>query len=183
MKYRYIGNAFLYCFTLPGSGAGPSIAFAFIEKPIGWRGVYWLLLAMNGAALVCWTLFYFPPSFHKKHRGEEKGEVSYWIKNFDYVGTFLFTAGFIVFLLGLSWGGSVYPWSDPATIASITVGGVTLIVFVLWESYAPIKEPLVPMHLFKNIEWVSAVVLLGLGAGVYYAFAIICQCCPPPIPC
>ena len=47
--------------------------------------------------------------------------------------------------------------------------------FVLWEIYAPIKEPLVPMHLFRNIEWVSAVILLSLGAGVYYAFAIICM--------
>jgi MFS family permease len=29
------------------------------------------------------------------------------------------------------------------------------------------------MYLFKNGQWTAAVVLLGLGAGVYYAFAII----------
>lgn len=29
------------------------------------------------------------------------------------------------------------------------------------------------MHLFKSARWTAAVVLLGLGAGVYYAFAII----------
>lgn len=89
--------------------------------------------------------------------------------------TFLFAGGFVAFLLGLSWGGGVYPWKSAAVISSILVGSVTLIVFVLYEIYAPIKEPLVPMHLFKNIEWVSAVILLGLGAGVYYAFAIICK--------
>jgi hypothetical protein len=48
-----------------------------------------------------------------------------------------------------------------------------MILFVLWEIYAPIKEPLVPMHLFKSGRWTCSVVLLGLGAGVYYAFSII----------
>ncbi|CAK7198048.1 hypothetical protein SEUCBS139899_000706 [Sporothrix eucalyptigena] len=175
MRYRYIGNAFLYCFTFPGSGTGPSISYAFVQKPVGWRGVYWLILGIEAAALVCWTLFYFPPSFSKMH-ARERGEQStktYWIKHFDYVGTFLFSGGFVVFLLGLSWGGSVYPWKSAGTIASIVIGAVTLIAFVLWEIYAPLREPLIPMHLFKNIEWVAACVLLGLGAGVYYAFAII----------
>lgn len=48
-----------------------------------------------------------------------------------------------------------------------------LVAFVLWEIYAPIKEPLIPMHLFLNGPWVAAVVLLGSGAGVYYAFSIV----------
>ena len=176
MRYRYIGNAMLYFFTFPSS-LGPSIAYSFLQNfpSVGWRGLYWFLLAINLAALLCWILFYFPPSFTKKHQGEENASIGYWVKNFDYVGTFLFAGGFVAFLLGLSWGGSVYPWKHAAPISGITIGGVTLIAFVLWEIYAPIKEPLVPMHLFKNIEWVSAVILLGLGAGVYYAFAIICK--------
>lgn len=176
MKYRYIGNAALYVSTYP-SALGPSIAYGFIENHpnVGWRGLYWFLLAINGVALICWTLFYFPPSFDKKHRGEENATVGYWVRNFDYVGTFLFAGGFVAFLLGLSWGGAVYPWNHAGPIAGITIGGVTLIAFVLWEIFAPIKEPLVPMHLFKDVGWVSAVILLGLGAGVYYAFAIICK--------
>lgn len=48
-----------------------------------------------------------------------------------------------------------------------------LCLFVLWEIYVPLREPLIPMHLFRSGKWVSSVVLLGLGAGVYYAFAII----------
>ncbi|CAK7210045.1 hypothetical protein SCUCBS95973_000659 [Sporothrix curviconia] len=175
MRYRYLGNAFLYLFTFPGSGTGPSIAYAFIQKLVGWRGVYWLILAIEAAAAVCWTLFYFPPSFSKMHAAErgEQATKTYWIKHFDYVGTFLFTGGFVVFLLGLSWGGSVYPWKSAGTITTIVVGALTLVAFVLWEVFAPLREPLLPMHLFKNVEWVVACVLLGLGAGVYYAFAII----------
>lgn len=56
----------------------------------------------------------------------------------------------MAFLLGLSWGGSVYPWKHAAPISAITLNGVTLGVFILWEIYAPIKEPLVSMHLFKT---------------------------------
>ncbi|CAK7242789.1 MAG: hypothetical protein STHCBS139747_004291 [Sporothrix thermara] len=175
MRYRYVGTALLYCFTFPGSGTGSSISYAFVQKPVGWRGVYWLILAIEAAAAVCWALFYFPPSFSKMHAAErgEQATKTYWVKHFDYVGTFLFTGGFVVFLLGLSWGGTVYPWRSAGTIAAIVLGALTLAVFVLWEVYAPLREPLVPMHLFRNVEWVAASVLLGLGAGVYYAFAII----------
>lgn len=54
----------------------------------------------------------------------------------------------------------------------MVVGGVTLIAFTLWEIYADLKEPLLPMHLFKNFAWVAACILLGLGAryGPLYYF-------------
>ena len=51
-----------------------------------------------------------------------------------------------------------------------------LVVFVLWESYAPelmLKEPFVPMYLFRNGPWITSIVVLGVGAGMYYAFALI----------
>jgi hypothetical protein len=40
-----------------------------------------------------------PFKFQDKHK-EDVTSKMYWIKNFDYVGTFLFAGGFIVFLLG-----------------------------------------------------------------------------------
>jgi hypothetical protein len=50
----------------------------------------------------------------------------------------------------------------------MVVGGCTLIVFALWECYAPLKEPLLPVHLFKHFPWVAACVNLGIGASIYY---------------
>ncbi|KAF2403745.1 MFS general substrate transporter [Trichodelitschia bisporula] len=174
MKYRYYGNSAIYVFSIAGSGFGPAISMAFVAHypNLGWRGVYWLLLAINGAALACWALFYFPPTFHDKHKRDIDSKM-YWIKHFDYVGVFLYASGFIVFLLGLSWGGALYAWNSAAVISSLVIGFFILVLFVLWEIYAPLKEPLVPMHLFKSGRWVAAVILLGLGAGVYYAFSII----------
>lgn len=64
------------------------------------------------------------------------------VKEFDYIGAFLFVTGFIVFLLGLSWGGSVYAWKSAHVIATMVVGGITLIIFALWETFGKLKEPL-----------------------------------------
>ncbi|KAH8736418.1 fungal trichothecene efflux pump-domain-containing protein [Ilyonectria robusta] len=93
--------------------------------------------------------------------------------DFDYIGTAVYTGGLLVLMMGLNWGGSVYPWKSAHVIGAIVSGIVGLVLFVLWESYAKLKEPLVPMHLFKNQGWNAATILSGLGASVYYAFALV----------
>lgn len=75
--------------------------------------------------------------------------------------------------MGLNWGGSVWPWSSAHVIATIVVGFVALCLFVLWESFGKLKDPLVPMHLFRNRGWNAATIVSGLGASIYYAFAIV----------
>jgi hypothetical protein len=134
------------------------------------EGVYYLLIAINGTAAICWIAFYYPPTFQMKHRSERMMD---YVKHFDYVGAFLYTLGLLLFIMGLSWGGSVHPWKSAYVIVTIIVGVALLAAFTLWEMYAPLKEPLVPMHLFKNGPWVTSTIVLGVGAGMYYAFAII----------
>jgi MFS family permease len=166
-RYRYLATGIIYAILYPGSGFGPMVAQSFINSypSVGWRGVYWLVLAYEAIALLLWvtcvsvarvggccetfayTLQYFPPTFEDKHGSDKKKD---WLKHFDYVGMLLYTAGFVLFLFGLSEGGAVYPWSDPHVISFIVVGFVTLVAFVLWECYAPLREPFVPMKLFKD---------------------------------
>ena len=54
------------------------------------------------------------------------------IREMDYGGIVLFTGGLILFLLGLSWGGTLYPWSSAHVIATLVVGILTLIGFVFY---------------------------------------------------
>jgi hypothetical protein len=118
--------------------------------------------------------FYFPPTFENKHKDQgDASKKSFWVKHYDYVGTVLFSAGFVIFLIGLNWGGSVYPWQSGKVIGFIVGGFAILVIFVLYEIYMPLKAPFMPMHLFKNRGWVIYCTLLGIGAGVYYAFAVI----------
>lgn len=75
--------------------------------------------------------------------------------------------------MGISWGGSYYPWKSAHVIATIIIGFFSLVAFVLYEALVPLKEPLVPMYLFRNIPWVATMLVVALGASVYYAFAIV----------
>ena len=68
--------------------------------------------------------------------------------------------------MGLNWGGTVYPWNSSYVIATIVVGFVSLVAFVLWECFMPLREPLVPMVLFRNRAWNAATIVSGLGASV-----------------
>lgn len=101
MNRRFIANSLLYFLTLWSTGLGAKVATAFLNTSTGWRGTLYLMTAINGVGTICWALFYFPPSFEQLHR---RASLMLFIKNFDYVGFVLFTAGTILFLLGLSWG-------------------------------------------------------------------------------
>lgn len=173
MKYRLAGNAFCYLFCIPGSGVAPVISNSLIlyQPSVGWRGCYYILIGINLASFLCWFFFYHPPTFHMKH-GQNASVLKY-AKEFDYVGTLLYTAGLLIFMMGLSWGGTVYPWKSAYVIATIVVGLAALVAFVCYECFMDLKEPLVPMHIFSNYSWNASVILTGLGASVYYAFAIV----------
>ncbi|CAK7231869.1 hypothetical protein SBRCBS47491_008075 [Sporothrix bragantina] len=172
MKYRFAGNGFLYIFCIPGSGVAPVIAQTFLNKypSVSWRGVYYLLIGVNGLGLLCWVLFYHPPTFEMKHRNASKMA---FVKNFDYIGTILYLGGLLLFVLGLSWGGTVYPWKSGYVIGTLVAGAVGLILLGFWATFARLKEPLVPIKYFKNRRWSAAVVVSGLGASMYYALAIV----------
>lgn len=119
------------------------------------------MIGVNAASGLLYFLYYHPPTFNMKYKNRSKMQQ---FKDFDFVGCILFTAGLLLFVMGLSWGGSLYAWKSPHVIATIIVGTLCLVTFTLWEIYAPLKEPLVPMHLFKNTGWVAATILLALGA-------------------
>ena len=86
--------------------------------------------------------------------------------------------------MGLSLGGSLYPWKSAAVICLIVIGVFCLIALFVYESKANLQEPLIPMHLFRNREWVFSALLLSLGASVYYSQAIVWPqvSTPPPPP-
>jgi hypothetical protein len=56
-------------------------------------------------------------------------------------------------MMGMSLGGSSYPWSDAHVIAPIVVGFVCLVALFVYESLVTLAEPLIPMHLFSNRGW------------------------------
>lgn len=147
MKDRYLITGLTYTWSVPTAGLGAVVSYAFIQHTeAGWRWCYYLMLITNSVATILWFFFYHPPDFHML-RPQSRMEL---IKNLDYVGLILFAGGLLAFLFGLSWGGTTYPWKSGQVIGALVAGAVALIVFVVYECYAPVKEPLIPVHLFRN---------------------------------
>lgn len=176
-KYRYFMVGAINIWNLPGQGFAPVIAQSLVKTRVGWRAVFFLLTAVNGASLISYLIFYFPPNFQQKH-GRKESKMD-WVKHFDYVGTVLYAAGLTMFLLGLSWGGAKYAWTSVEVLSFIIIGFSCLVAFVCWELYMPLREPLVPLSLFKHRPWVVSAILTGIGAGVYYSGAS--KCFIPPL--
>ncbi|KAF2261286.1 MFS general substrate transporter [Lojkania enalia] len=169
--YRFLAQAWVFAWAIPSSGFAPAIAYAYIfQTSVGWRGIFYLLIALNGSCTLAWYFFYKPPTFNMKHSSSTKRQ---FLLDFDYIGTLLFTMGLLLFLMGISWGGTLHPWNSAHVIVTIVVGFVSLVAFFCWEAWGNLKEPLLPMHLLKNMPWNVTVLLWSLGAAVYYALAII----------
>lgn len=171
VRHRFAANGIIFAFGFPFSGLGPYIARIFIERTSsGWRGIYYSSLALHATATLCWLVFYHPPKFENLHRNRTKAQE---LREMDFGGIVLFTGGLVLFLLGLSWGGTVHPWDSGYVLGTLITGVVVLIIFVLYEVFMPLRRPLIPMHLFRNYDYDIANVLSVVGGMVYYSASVL----------
>ena len=95
------------------------------------------------------------------------------LKELDYGGLILYSAGLILVLIGFTWAEGTYPWKSAHVIASLVVGVLTIIAFVLYEAYMPLKQPLLPLRLFKHSNLVAVIFVGSIGQMVYYALNVL----------
>ncbi|CAK7214682.1 hypothetical protein SBRCBS47491_002235 [Sporothrix bragantina] len=170
-KHRGVVQGAMIVGVLPFAGFGSLIAREFINNPnLGWRWCYWLNVIFNGVALILLTLCYFPPTLKQMH-----SQLTWQkeLKKLDWGGMVLFTAGQVLILLALNWGGSSYPWSSAHIIAPLIIGVAMIVAFVLYEVYVPLEQPLLPLRLLKNIPYVSIVIVAAAGQMVFTSLSIL----------
>ena len=92
-------------------------------------------------SFVILALFYHPP---KHPRGIPWDRA---VRQLDYVGIVTFTGAAAMILSGIVYA-ELLPSSSPIVIGLLVAGFASLIFFALWETFAPIKEPLAPTRLF-----------------------------------
>lgn len=83
-----------------------SVAYVMV-KHTTWRDIYWFAFSLNASATV--LVFFFYKTSQKGIRDEG---LTTWqsVKQLDILGFFLFLAGLVLFLLGISFGGNQFPW-------------------------------------------------------------------------
>lgn len=121
------------------NGIGPFLGGVVVDSAT-WRWVFWMIPIITvPISVVIW--FYLP----LKHRS---GDYAAKIKRIDYGGIALNLSSTLLLLIPLSGGGVTYGWSSPFFIATLTMGVVLFILFVLYE-WKLAKLPIMPLHLYK----------------------------------
>ena len=129
-KHRPAITAFLFLTTVPFAAFGAVIARALATyTTLAWRWNYYLNLITQAIAVVLFFFCYHPPSYSQLHEGKS---IRKQLAELDYGGILLFVGGLVSLVLGLSWGGGLYPWKSPSVIAPLVIGFVTLGVFAVY---------------------------------------------------
>jgi MFS family permease len=100
----------------------------------GWRWVFYVNLPLGLLAL--FMIMYRMPVLRHGAGGR-----------IDYLGAVLVALTAATILLGLTLGGTTYPWSSPHILSLFAVGCVSLGIFLWIETRA--THPILPLHLFR----------------------------------
>lgn len=149
--------------TIPWAAAGTLIATSLNKNTAaGWRWCYYIGIIYGVLSMIGTIVFYYPPP-----RPQYDFEKSRWqeIKEIDYIGFILFTAGLTIMLIGLTWAGSAdHPWNSASTIAPIVVGIVVLIACFIYD-FTLAKQPLFPLQLFRQFREFTMLLVVVFVAG------------------
>ena len=128
-----------------------------------WRWCYYISIIYAGLVLIGTYFSYYPPSHpqgdYERSRWQE-------FKELDFVGLGLFTAGLVVFLVGIAYLGRT-TYSVPMVAATITVGGVVFISAFIYDFTCP-KKPIFPLHLFRMFGEFSVYLIILFVCGMIW---------------
>lgn len=129
-----------------GSISGPLIGGLIVQNTT-WRWIFYLNFPFCGIG------FLTVPLVMRLHvnRASVKERLLY----VDWTGGFLFVSSTCSFLIGVTWGGSEYPWSSWRTLTPIIVGLGGITATIVWERYGA-SRPFLRLELFNSYSALAA---------------------------
>lgn len=92
----------------------------------------------------------------------------------DWLGGFFFISSLTTFLIGLTWAGAQFPWSDYRTLVPLILGGAGVGISLIWEKYGA-REPFLRKSLFYEISAIAAYIC-ALMQGLVVSSSDTCSC-------
>ncbi|KXS18613.1 MFS general substrate transporter [Gonapodya prolifera JEL478] len=140
-----------------GAVMGPLVGGLMTDK-LNWRYGFWINLPIGFLTILGYHFAISLPA--------PRGSLKTQLRRVDWLGIVLSTASIAVFLLGLTWGGTVYPWASGQVLGLFAVAVVVGATFVWWELRA--VEPVIPPVLFKERNYALVnVVFFCLGFTIW----------------
>ena len=71
-------------------------------------------------------------------------------------------------------GGTIYPWKSAAVISTLVIGGVLLVILFVWEAFANLAYPAIPVKFFANRGFMALVCCATVASVSTLALTIVC---------
>lgn len=149
---------------------GPAVGGGFSVSKATWRWGFYINLLIGAVAAPVY-LFALPSVYQGKENSTRD-----MLKQLDYLGFVLSAAAWVMFTLVFTSGGSVWPWSNGRTIASLVVLGVLVLSYMLQQYFCIFTSPSTrsfPGHLLRSrtqmlLAVATASTITSLYVPVYY---------------
>ncbi len=138
---------------------GPLIGGWITDSSLGWRWTFYVNVPV-GIVAIAFCAVALP------------GHVSLRRHSIDYAGSALLVAAAVPLLLGLSWGGTTYPWASWQIVGTFVFSAVMWVALYVREMRA--AEPVINPRLFHNdIFTVSALASALQSAAMFGAIMFL----------
>lgn len=147
---------------------GPLIEGAFIKHQVGgadqgWRAGFYFAAGFYAVAFILTAWLYHPQERPNPHSISKLRRVLH----IDWFGVFLVSAGLVLLLVSLNYGGNPDPWDSAKVLATMILGIVCLFSFVAWN-WKGTSEGIVRHDLFEHRNFTITLLSVFTAGMVFF---------------